>query len=149
MHDFSRFSCLWNGDKTLIFSGGKSYWYHIFTPAFLPAGVKVTFILTFTRTNVIYREQKFTHKLAYAQWCLCVLRNDAWVSMDIYGFLWVSGYLWVSWVSMSIYSCIWVFIGTYRCLWVSVCLWVSIGVYGFLGVYGYWWVFMGVYKYYI
>ena len=32
----------------------------------LPAGVKVTFIFTFTRANIIDGEQKFTHKFAFA-----------------------------------------------------------------------------------
>ena len=32
----------------------------------LLAGVKVTFVFTFTRVNVIHREQKFTHELAFA-----------------------------------------------------------------------------------
>ena len=51
MHDFSRFSCLRNGAKALLFS---------------EAGVKVTFIFTFTRANIIDGEQKFTHKFAFA-----------------------------------------------------------------------------------
>ena len=32
----------------------------------LPAGVKVTFIFTFTRDNTIDGEKKFTHKFAFA-----------------------------------------------------------------------------------
>ena len=54
--------------------------------------VKVTF--TFTRINVIHKEQKFTH-----------LRNDA-----------VMVSLWVFIGVMGIYGCLWVFMALYRCL---------------------------------
>ena len=104
MHDFSRFSCVWSGTKTLLFT---------------EAGVKVTF--TFTRANVIHREQKFTHKLA--------LRNDGVVvfmgGMGVYECRGVYGFLWVP-------MGFWVFLGVYG--------WVSMGVYSFLGIYGYLWV---------
>ena len=123
----------------------------------LPAGVKVTSIFTFTRATIIDGEQSLHISLH--------LRNDAvvgvlWVfmgAMDVYGCLWVSGYLWVPmgvyeclWVFMGVYEFLWVFMGIYGCLSVSVglwgfmgvmgingCLWASMGVYGFLNVYGY------------
>ena len=44
----------------------------------------------------------------------------SWVSMGVYGFLDIYGYLWVS-------------MSTYRCFWVLGCLWVFMGV---MGVYG-------------
>ena len=58
----------------------------------------------------------------------------SWVSMGVYGFLGVYGYLWVS------VGALWMFVGIYECQWVSM------GVYGFLGVYGYLWVFMALYR---
>ena len=64
MHDFCRFSCLWSEAKALLFTeaGVKV------TDVILlrPAGVKITFIFTFTRANIIDGEQKFTHKFAFA-----------------------------------------------------------------------------------
>ena len=55
------------------------------TSAFLllPAVVKVTFIFTFTRANIIDGKQKFTHNFAL------------WVFMGVYGCLWISGCLWM------------------------------------------------------
>ena len=47
MHDFSRFSCLWSGAKTLLFNA---------------VGVKRTFIFNFTRANVIHREHYSSEK---------------------------------------------------------------------------------------
>ena len=54
MHDSSRFSSLLSGAKTLLS---------------ITAGVKVTFIYSFTRSNVINRAKGHT-------WA-CILRNDS------------------------------------------------------------------------
>ena len=81
--------------------------------------------------------------------------------MDVYGCLWVSGwlrvymgvygcprvfmraygYFWISWVHMVVYGCPWIYIGVYGCLW------SAIGVFGFLDIYGNLWVSMGAYGY--
>ena len=87
----------------------------------LPAGVKVTFIFTFIRANIIDAEQKFTHKFAFAYNHAVVV--SLWVFMgvmNVYGCLRVSG-------------CLSIYMGICRCLWV------------FLSVSGYLWVFMSFY----
>ena len=96
----------------------------------LLAGVKVTFIFIFTHANVIHREQRFTHKLAFAECCSSGVFTGA---MGIYRYLWaVMGF----WVSMGFYGCLKVLMGLYGCLWLFMsvygCLWVSVGVYGCL-----------------
>ena len=105
-------------------------------------GVKVDFIFTSTRANVIHREKKFTHKLAFWLWCRSSVfmgvyesHGYLWVSMDVYGFL-------GAWAFMSAYGCLWVSMGIYECLWVS---WVSMSAYGFLDGYEYLWVYIDVY----
>ena len=127
------------------------------TPALLllPAGVKVTFIFTFTRVNII-GGIKSSHislhlcndAIVVSLWVFMgVMHGCLWVFMSVYGYLWVF---------MSFCGCLWVYIGVdgvlwvYGCLWVSwvsMCLWVSICVCGFLGVYGCLWVSgsMGIY----
>ena len=65
MHDFSRFSCLWSGAKAWLFTeAGEKVTDDVIL--LLPAGVKVTFIFTFTRANIVDGEQEFTHKFAFA-----------------------------------------------------------------------------------
>ena len=91
----------------------------------LPAGVKVSSIFTFTRTNM-------NDTVVVSLWVFMGV-------MDVYGCLWVFGRLCVP---MGVYECLWVFMDVYEFLWVFM------GIYGFLWVYGYlWvsWVSMGVY----
>ena len=61
--------------------------------------------------------------------CLWVFMSD----MGIYACLCVSvdvyGYLWVSWVCMGSYGCLWVFLGG---MGIYGCLWVSVDGYGYL-----------------
>ena len=102
MHDFSHFSCLRSRAKTLLFT---------------TAGVKVTFIFSFTRANVIHRQQKLTRELAFCatmpQWCLygClpVRHGCQWMHTGVYEFL--DGY---------VYGC-------------DGCLFMSNDVYGSMG----------------
>ena len=65
----------------------------------------------------------------------------------------VYGYLWVSWVLMSLNARLWVFLSVYEChgcLWVSMpmsvdgYLRVSMDIYGYSWFFGYIWVFIGV-----
>ena len=70
--------------------------------------------------------------------CLCVLMGF-WMSMNVYG------YLWVSRISMSVHGSLWTLMGVYLCIKVLRgiygCLWVPISVYGCLRVS---WASMGV-----
>ena len=102
----------------------------------LPAGVKVTFIFTFTRANVIRREQKFTHNLHFSLLPL-------WVFMGVVG---ICGCLWMIigfWVFMGVYKCLWVFTGVYRFLSVIMGFCVSMGI---NGCHGCAWVYMSIYE---